>query len=94
MRIVDFRKLLEGRPTLTLTGFTINGSHRAHKFLNLPRQVVGVRSRDFMLAAPGLEPSYMTMPTGGQVVATPDGFTITQVDGPTYAVALTYRVEK
>jgi hypothetical protein len=93
MRPVDFRKVLETRPSLTMVGFTINGQPRPHKFLNLRRQVVGVRSKDFQIAEPGKEPSYMSLPKAGEVSATPDGFTITQSDGPGYVVALTYRVD-
>lgn len=92
MKPADLRRLLESKPLLTLVEFSINGQPRPHKFLNLARRVHQVRSKDFLIACEGSEPSYMNLPKAGELSDAPDGFRITQQDGPTYAVALTYRV--
>jgi len=95
MKPIELRRLLESKPapTLTMVAFAVNGQPRTHKFLNLPRQVVACRSKDFALAVPGSEPSYMDLPKVGELSTIPGGFRITKSDGPAYTVTLDYAVK-
>lgn len=95
MNITEFRRLLETKPTLTLSSFTINGVAKPHKFHGIPRRVHSVLSKNFALeGANGSEPSWMDIPKKGELTVTEDGkrFTIIKRDGPSYTVALTYEV--
>lgn len=87
------RDLLATQPTLILTGFHINGQPRTHKFMGIPRVCVKVRSKDFLLEQDGEpEPSYMDLPKAVELTGNEESFTITKSDGPSYTVALTYKV--
>lgn len=97
MTPADLRRLLVRNPTLTLTGFTINGVTSSNRFLNIPRKVQKVRSKDFLIVEDGKEsnPSYMNLPKASELAGDEHSFTITTDDSlplRPWIIALTYKV--